>query len=72
MIFIGGTGDKLTATGGTETASAYLGQNTITTGAGTTHPLCRLGNVIDAGAGNNMLFDSGSKQHGRAAGDGLR
>jgi hypothetical protein len=61
MIFIGGTGDKLTATGGTETVQAYLGHNTITTGAGNdaVH-FAGSGNVINAGAGNNMLFDSGS------------
>ena len=61
MIFIGGTGDTITATGGTETVQAYLGHNTITTGAGNdaVH-FAGSGNVIDAGAGNNVLFDSGS------------
>jgi hypothetical protein len=61
MIFIGGTGDTITATGGTETVQAYLGHNTITTGAGNdaVH-FAGSGNVIDAGAGNNILFDSGS------------
>ena len=34
LIFLGGTGDTLSATGGTETVLAYLGGNTIITGAG--------------------------------------
>ena len=61
MIFIGGTGDTVTATGGTETIQAYQGNNTITTGAGNdTLRFAGSNNVIDAGAGNNQLFDSGS------------
>ena len=61
MIFVGGTGNKVTATGGTETVQAYLGHNTITTGAGNdaVH-FAGSGNLIDAGGGNNMLFDSGT------------
>jgi hypothetical protein len=61
MIFISGTGDTLTATGGTETVQAYEGHNTITTGSGNdTIRFAGSGNVIDAGGGNNRLLDSGS------------
>jgi Ca2+-binding RTX toxin-like protein len=60
IIFIGGTGDVVRATGGTETIHAYRGQNTIVTGAGNdTIRYAGAGNVIDAGAGNNALMDSG-------------
>jgi len=61
LIFIGGTGDKVTATGGAETVQAFLGGNAITTGASNdTIQFAGSGNVIDAGAGNNVLADSGS------------
>ena len=61
MIFIGGTGDVVTATGGTETVQASQGGNTITTGAG--NDTIRFGgsnNVVNAGSGSNVLVDSGS------------
>jgi serralysin len=61
MIFIGGTANTVTATGGTETVQAYQGHNTITTGSGNdTIRFAGSGNVIDAGGGNNRLLDSGS------------
>jgi hypothetical protein len=61
MIFIGGTQDVLTATGGTETVQAYQGGNTITTGAGDdTIRFAGSNNVINAGGGNNDLMDSGN------------
>ena len=61
MIFIGGTSNTLTATGGTETVSALQGGNTITTGTG--DDMINVGgsnNVINAGAGNNTLTDTGT------------
>jgi Ca2+-binding RTX toxin-like protein len=61
MIFIGGTGDTLNATGGTETVQAFQGGNKITTGAGNDSiTFGGSGNTIDAGSGNNTLQDSGS------------
>jgi hypothetical protein len=61
MIFIAGTGDVLTATGGTETVQAYAGGNAITTGAGNDSiRFAGSGNIIDAGDGTNQLADSGS------------
>lgn len=61
MIFIGGTGDVLTATGGTETVQAFLGGNSITTGSGDdTIKFAGSGNTIDAGDGSNQLADSGN------------
>ncbi len=61
MIFIGGTGDTLTATGGTETVSALQGSNMLTTGAGDNSiSFGGTGNVVDAGAGTNTLTDEGS------------
>lgn len=61
MIFIGGTYNTLTATGGTETVQAYEGHNSITTGAGNdTIRFGGTGNSINAGSGTNTLQDSGS------------
>jgi hypothetical protein len=61
MIFIGGTGDTITATGGTETVQAFNGTNSITTGAGNdTISFGGTGNTINAGGGSNTLNDSGS------------
>ncbi len=61
MIFIGGTGNVLTATGGTETVLAFQGGNQITTGDGNdTIRFAGTNNVIDAGGGQNVLYDSGS------------
>ena len=61
MLFIGGTHDVATLTGGTETVQAYQGNNTITTGAGNdTIRIAGSGNVIDAGSGTNRIEDSGS------------
>lgn len=61
MIFIGGTHDVLTATGGTETVQAYQGNNTITTGSGNdTIRIAGTGNVVSARGGNNQIDDSGS------------
>jgi hypothetical protein len=61
MIFIGGTGDVLTAAGGTETVMAFQGGNTITTGTGNdTIRIAGAGNVVNAGAGTNVIEDSGN------------
>ncbi len=61
MIFIGGTGNTLNATGGTETVQAYQGGNTINTGDGDdTLRLSGSGNVVNAGGGYNMILDSGT------------
>ncbi len=61
MLFIGGTHDVATLTGGTETVQAYQGKNTITTGSGNdTIRVAGSGNVIDAGSGTNRIEDSGS------------
>jgi hypothetical protein len=61
LIFIGGTGDVLTAVGGTETVMAYQGGNTITTGAGADEiSIAGSGNVVSAGTGSNIINDSGS------------
>jgi hypothetical protein len=47
MIFLGGTDDMLTATGGAETVQAYKGGNSITTGAG---------NLPGANQGNDTIY----------------
>jgi serralysin len=61
MLFLGGTHDIVTLTGGTETVQAYQGFNTITTGTGNdTIRIGGSGNVIDAGSGSNRIEDSGS------------
>jgi hypothetical protein len=61
MIFIGGTNDVVSATGGTETVQAYQGNNRITTGAGNdTIRFAGSNNVINAGSGQNLLADSGT------------
>jgi serralysin len=61
MLFIGGTHDIATLTGGTETVQAYQGNNSITTGTGNdTIRIAGSGNVIDAGSGTNRIEDSGS------------
>ncbi len=60
-IFIGGSYDRLVATGGAETVSALQGHNTITTGAGNdTIQIAGTGNVVDAGGGTNTISDAGS------------
>jgi len=59
-MFIGGTGDVVSATGGTDIIQAYQGGNRITTGVGNdTIRFAGTGNVINAGGGNNLLMDSG-------------
>lgn len=61
MLFIGGTNDKATLTGGTESVQAYQGHNTIITGAGNdTIRIAGEGNRVDAGAGVNHIEDSGA------------
>ncbi len=61
MIFLGGSNDVLTATGGTETVQAFQGSNAITTGKGNdTIQIGGSGNIVNAGAGNNQIDDSGS------------
>ena len=60
-VFIGGTGDTVTLTGGTEKVQAFEGNNSITTGPGNdTISYAGSGNTINAGAGNNVLQDSGT------------
>jgi hypothetical protein len=59
MIFIGGSGDAVTAIGGAEQIQAYQGGNTINTGAGNdTIRFSGSNNVINAGAGTNAVVDS--------------
>ena len=61
MLFVGGTYDIVSLTGGTETVQAYQGHNSITTGTGNdTIGIAGSGNVIDAGGGSNRIEDSGS------------
>jgi serralysin len=61
MLFVGGTHDIASLTGGTEIVQAYQGHNSITTGAGNdTIRIAGSGNVIDAGSGSNRIEDSGS------------
>jgi hypothetical protein len=61
MIFIGGSNDAVTATGGTETVQAFQGSNTITTGTGNdTVQISGSENVVNAGSGINQVADSGS------------
>jgi hypothetical protein len=61
MLFIGGTHDIVSLTGGTETVQAYQGNNSITTGAGNdTIRIAGSGNLVDAGSGSNRIEDSGS------------
>jgi hypothetical protein len=61
LFFIGGSGDTITATGGTESVQAFDGSNSITTGTGNdTISFGGTGNTINAGAGTNTLNDSGS------------
>ncbi len=61
MIFLAGTSDTLTATGGNEDIQAYLGGSNVTTGAGDdTIRIAGSGSTIDAGSGYNHLEDSGS------------
>jgi len=61
LIFIGGSGDTVTATGGNETVQAFQGHNSITTGTGNDSiSFGGSGNTINAGSGNNTLQDSGS------------
>ena len=60
-IYIDGTGDVVSAIGGTETVMAFAGGNTITTGAGNdTIRIAGAGSVITAGDGTNEIDDSGS------------
>jgi hypothetical protein len=61
MLFIGGSFDTATLTGGVEGVSAFQGNNVITTGA--SNDSIRFGgsgNLIDAGGGTNHVEDSGS------------
>ncbi len=61
MIFLGGSHDVLTATGGTETVQAFQGSNTITTGKGNdVIQIGGSGNIVNAGSGSNEIDDSGS------------
>src|SRR5262249_1434920 len=59
--YVEGTGDTVSATGGTETVMAFLGGNNITTGAA--NDVIRIsgsGSVVKAGAGANEIDDSGN------------
>ncbi|HEY1931240.1 MAG TPA: type I secretion C-terminal target domain-containing protein [Acetobacteraceae bacterium] len=61
MIFIGGTGDVVSAVGGVETVQAFQGGNTITTGTSNDEiSIAGSGNVVNAGGGWNTINDSGS------------
>jgi hypothetical protein len=60
-ILINGSGDVISAIGGTETVMAFVGDNAITTGAGNdTIQIAGSGNVVDAGAGANQIDDGGT------------
>ena len=60
-LFIGGTGDVATLSGGNETVEAYMGNTTITTGGGgNTIEISGTGNVVNAGGGHNIITDTGS------------
>jgi len=60
MLFIGGTHDAATLTGGTEQVRAYQGYNTIVTGAGNDIiSIAGAGNTVNGGTGINIINDSG-------------
>ena len=60
LLFIGGSFDTASLTGGTEDVMAFQGQNTIITGAGNdTVRIAGTGSVVDAGGGTNHIEDSG-------------
>ena len=60
MLFIGGTHDAATLTGGTEQVWAYQGYNTIVTGAGNDIiNVAGTGNTLNGGAGTNTINESG-------------
>src|SRR5208337_3464984 len=51
-LFIGGTGDVATLSGGSETVQAHMGNTTI--------EISGTGNVVNAGGGHNIITDTGS------------
>ncbi len=60
LLFIGGSFDTASLTGGTENVLAFQGQNTIITGAGNdTVRIAGSGSVVNAGGGINHIEDSG-------------
>jgi hypothetical protein len=60
-LFIGGSFDTATLTGGIETVLASQGNNSIITGAANdTLRIAGSGNVVDAAGGTNHIEDSGS------------
>jgi len=59
-LFIGGSFDTATLSGGTESVLAFQGNNTIITAAGDdTIRIAGSGGVVDAGGGTNHIEDSG-------------
>lgn len=58
FMFVGGTGNVISATGGMEFITAPLGHNTVTTGDGNDFLfMAGGGNVINAGGGSNTIYD---------------
>ena len=61
LLFIGGTGDTVTLSGGTDTVQAYQGDNAITaTGGNDTIRISGSGNVVTASGGSATINDSGT------------
>jgi len=61
MLFIGGTGNTVTLSGGTDTVQAFQGGNTITTtGGNDTVQIAGSGNVVNATGGSVTIDDSGN------------
>ena len=61
MLFIGGTGNTVSLSGGTDTVQAFQGGNTVTTAGGNdTIQIAGSGNVVNAGGGNVTIDDGGT------------
>ncbi|HTW73242.1 MAG TPA: type I secretion C-terminal target domain-containing protein [Acetobacteraceae bacterium] len=61
MLFIGGTGNTATLSGGTDTVQAFQGNNSIaTTGGNDTIQISGSGNVVNASGGNVTIDDGGT------------
>ncbi|HUB10762.1 MAG TPA: type I secretion C-terminal target domain-containing protein [Acetobacteraceae bacterium] len=61
MLFVGGIGNTVTLSGGTDTVQAFQGNNTITASGGNdTIQIAGSGNVVSASGGNVTIDDSGA------------
>ena len=61
MLFIGGTGNTVTLSGGTDTVQAFQGSNTITTtGGNDTIQIAGSGSTVNATGGSVTIDDSGN------------